>query len=170
MQPMAAYILPVLISLSNCLTSSFTSYFFCVGCLIWRAFASKKSLSSRPCFSKITRLTVLELDSFVSDLVLGRSRCGKIFAAFLAALEFGVSSTIDSSCSFISSMNWKTGMFSFRTMKCGLQLMVFIIYVVYFKFQFLIDKFPEVRGHCSDCWRRRIRLSCLGQYVCFGCS
>ena len=35
-QPMAADILPVLISLSICLTSSFTSDFFRFGCLIWR--------------------------------------------------------------------------------------------------------------------------------------
>ena len=68
---MAQDILPVLISLSNCLTSSFTS-FFCFGCLIWRAFASVKNSSSRPCFHKITRwIRVLELDPFVSDLVLG---------------------------------------------------------------------------------------------------
>ena len=31
-EPMAADVLPVLISLSNCLTSSFTSDFFCFGC------------------------------------------------------------------------------------------------------------------------------------------
>ena len=69
-QPMAADILPVLISLSNCLASSFTSDFFCFGCLIWRAFASVKSLSNRPCFHKIMRrLIVLEFDPFVSDLV-----------------------------------------------------------------------------------------------------
>ena len=90
---MAADILPVLISLSNCLTSSFTSDFFCFGCLIWRAFASVKNSSIRPCFHKIMRrLSVLEFDPFVSDLVLGSSRCGRIIAAFIATLEFGVSS------------------------------------------------------------------------------
>ena len=77
-QPMAADFLPVLISLSNCLASSFTLDLFCFGCLIWRAFASVKSSSNRPCFHKIMRrLTVLDFDPFVSDLVLGSSRCGE---------------------------------------------------------------------------------------------
>ena len=64
---MAADILPVLISLSNCLASSFTSDFFCFGCLIWRAFASVKRSSNRPCFHKILRrLSVLAIEiSFV---------------------------------------------------------------------------------------------------------
>ena len=80
---MAADILPVLISLTNCLTSSFTSDFFCFGYLIWRAFASVKSSSNRPCFHKIMRrLSVLEFDPFISDLVLGSSRCGRVIAAF----------------------------------------------------------------------------------------
>ena len=104
--PMAADILPVLISLSKCLTSSFTSDFFCFACLIWRAFASVKSSSSRPCFHKIMRrLSVIEFDPFVSDLLLGSSRCGRIIAAFIATLELGVSSTIDNSCWFSNSMN-----------------------------------------------------------------
>ena len=42
-QAMAADILPVLISLSNCLTFSFTSDFGRFGCIIWRAFASVKN-------------------------------------------------------------------------------------------------------------------------------
>ena len=80
---MAADILPVLISLTNCLTSSFTSDFFCFGYLIWRAFALVKSSSNRPCFHKIMRrLSVLEFDPFISDLVLGSSRCGRVIAAF----------------------------------------------------------------------------------------
>ena len=87
-QPMAADILPVLIKVPNCLTSSFTSHFFCFGCLIWRAFASVKSSSSRPCFHKIMRrLRVFEFDPFVSDLLLGSSRCGRIIATFIAVLE-----------------------------------------------------------------------------------
>ena len=52
---MAADFSPVLISLKNCLTSSFTSHFFCFECLMGSAFASVKSLSSRPCFRKIMR-------------------------------------------------------------------------------------------------------------------
>ena len=164
MQPMAADILSVLISLSNCLTSSFASHFFCVGCITYRAFAAVKNSSSRPWFQKIMRLFR------VSDLTLLSSRCGKIIAAFLAAKEIVFSSINDSSCLFINYMNWKPGIFSLRTMKCGFQLRFFLIYVVYFKFKFLVDKFPGVRGDCSDCWGRWIRLSCLGQYVCFGCS
>ena len=96
---MAADILPVLVSLPNCLASSFTSDFFCLGCLIWRAFASMKSSSNRPCFHKIMRrLSVVEFDPFVSDLVLGSSKCGRIIAAFIATLEFGVSSTNNNIC------------------------------------------------------------------------
>ena len=69
---MVADILPVLTILSNCSTSLLTSHFFCFGCLIWRAFASVKSSSSRPCFHKVKRrLTVLELDPVVSDLFWG---------------------------------------------------------------------------------------------------
>ena len=34
-------------------------------------------------------LRVLELKPFVIDLILGSSRCGRIIAAFNAALEFG---------------------------------------------------------------------------------
>ena len=49
-QTMAADTLPVLISFSNCLTSWFTSLFYCFGCLSWRAFSS---VNSRPCFNKI---------------------------------------------------------------------------------------------------------------------
>ena len=124
---MAADILPVLISLSNYLASSFTSDFFCFGCLIWRAFASVKSSSNRPCFHKnMRRLSVLEFDPFVSDLVLGSSRCGRIIAAFIATLEFGVSSTNDNSCWFSNSMNWKPGLFLLRTMKRGFQLTTFL--------------------------------------------
>ena len=119
-QPMAADILPVIISLLNFLTSSFTSDFFCFGCLIWRASASVKSSSIRPCFHKIMRrLSVLEFDPFVSDLVLGSSRCGRIIAAFIATLEFGVSSTNDNSCWFSNSMNWKPGSFLLRIMMRG---------------------------------------------------
>ena len=126
-QPMAADIMPVLISLSNCSTSLFTSDFFCFGCLIWRAFASVKSLSNRPCFHKIMRrLSVLEFDPFVSDLVLGSSRCGRIIAAFIATLEFGVSSTNVHSCWFSNSMNWKPGLFLLRIMKRGFQLTTFL--------------------------------------------
>ena len=96
---MASDILLVLISLSNCVTSSFTLHFCCFGYLIWRAFALVKISSSEPCFNKtMRRLRVLQFNPFVSDLVLGSSRCGRIIAAFIAALEFGVSSTIDNSC------------------------------------------------------------------------
>ena len=119
-QPMAADILPVLIGLSNCLTSSFTSDFFCFGCLIWRAFGSVKNSSNRPCFHKIMRrLSILEFDPFVSDLVLGSIRCGRIIAAFIAMLEFGVSSTNDNSCWFSNTMNWKPGLFLLKIMKRG---------------------------------------------------
>ena len=58
-----------------------------------------KDSSSRPCFHKtMLQLSVLDFDPFVSDLVLGSSRCGRIIAAFIATLEFGVSSTNDTSC------------------------------------------------------------------------
>ena len=86
------------ISLSNCLTSSLTSDFFCFGCLIWRAFASVKSSSNRPCFHKnMRRLSVLGFDPFISDLFLESSRCGRIVAAFNATLDFGVFSANDNS-------------------------------------------------------------------------
>ena len=126
-QPMAADVLLVLISFSNCLAYSFTSDFFCFGCLFWRASASVKSSSNRPCFHKIMRrLSVLEFDPFVSDLTLGSSRCGRIIAAFIAKLEFGVSSTNDNNCRFSNSMNWKPGFFLLRTMKRGFQLTTFL--------------------------------------------
>ena len=128
-----------------------------------------KSLSNRPCFHKIMRrLSVLEFDLFDSDLVLGSSRCGRVIAAFIATLEFGVSSTNDNSCWFSISMNWKPGFFLFRIMKRGFQLTTFI-YAIYFFFKFLVDKFPGVEGGCSDCWGRWIRFFCFGQYVCFRC-
>ena len=58
-----------------------------------------KSSSSKACFNKtMRRLIVLQFNPFVSDLVLGSSRCGRIIAAFIATLEFGVSSTNDNSC------------------------------------------------------------------------
>ena len=120
---MATDFLPVLIILSNCsnyLASSFTLHFFCFGCLIWRAFASVKSSSSRPCFHKfMRRLRVLKFDPLVSDLNLGSSRCGRIIAAFIATLEFGVSFTNDNSCWISNSSNWKLGLFLLRTMKPG---------------------------------------------------
>ena len=90
-QPIAADSLPVFISLSKGLTSSFTSDFFCFGCLIWRAFASVKISSNRTCFHKIMRrLSVLEFEPFDSDLVLGSSRCERIIGVFIATLEFSV--------------------------------------------------------------------------------
>ena len=90
------------------------------------AFASVKSSSNRPCFHKIIRrLSVLEFDPFVSDLVLGSSRCGIIIAAFIATLEFDVSST-NNSCWFSNSLNWKPGLFLLRTMKRGFQLTTFL--------------------------------------------
>ena len=79
-----------------------------------------KSSSSRPCLHKIMRrLRFLEFDLFVSDLVLGSSRCGRILAAFIATSEFGFSSTDDNSCWFSNSMNWKPGLFLLRTKKRG---------------------------------------------------
>ena len=126
-QPMAADILPVLISLSNCLLPSFTSDFFCFGCLICRAFASVKISSNRLCFHTIMRrLSLLEFDQLIFDLVLGSSRCGRIIAAFIATLQFGVSSTYDNSCCFRNSMNWKPGLFLLRIMKRGFQLTTFL--------------------------------------------
>ena len=113
------------------------------------------------------RLSVLEFDPFVSDLVLGSNRCGRIIAVFIATLEFDVSCTNDNICWFINSMNWKPGLFLLRIMKRGFQLTTFLI--VYFVFKFLVDKFPGVQGGCSDCWGRWIRLCCVGQYVCFRC-
>ena len=68
------------------------------------------------------RLRVLEFDPFVSDLVLGSIKCGRILAAFLATLEFGVSSTNDNSCWFSNYMNWKPGWILLRTMKRSFQL------------------------------------------------
>ena len=121
--------MPELNSLSKCLTSSFTSDFFCLGFLIWRTFASVKSSSSRPCFHKIMRrLRVLEFHPFVSDIVLGSSRGLRIIAAFIATLEIGVSSTIDNSCCLSNSMNWKPGLFLLRIMKRGFQLTTFRSY------------------------------------------
>ena len=67
------------------------------------------------------QLRVLEFDPFVSDLVLRSKRCGRIIAAFIATLEFGVSSTNDNSCWFSNSMNWKPGLFLLRIMKRGFQ-------------------------------------------------
>ena len=82
-----------------------------------------KSSSNGSCFLKIMlRLSVLEFDPYVSGLVLESSRCGRIIAAFIATLEFGVSSTNDNSCWFSNSMNWKPGLFLLRTMKRGFQL------------------------------------------------
>ena len=78
---------------------------------------------NRPCFHKFMRwLSGLKFDSFVSDLVLGSSRCGKI----IAALEFDISSTNDNSCWFSNSMNWKPGLFLLRIMKHGFQLTKFL--------------------------------------------
>ena len=71
------------------------------------------------------RLSVLEFDPFVSDLILGSSRCGRIIAAFIAKLEIGVSSLNDNRCWFSNSMNWKPGLFLFRIMKQGFQLTTF---------------------------------------------
>ena len=68
------------------------------------------------------RLQVLEFDTFVSDLDLKSSSCGRIVAAFIAPLEFGVSSTNDSSCWFTNSMIWKPGLFLLKTMKRGFEL------------------------------------------------
>ena len=72
------------------------------------------------------RLSVLEFDPYFSDLVLGSSRCGRIIAAFIATLEFGVSSTNDNSCWFSNSMNGKPGLFLLRIMKRGFQLTTFL--------------------------------------------
>ena len=73
------------------------------------------------------RLSILEFDPFVSDLVLGSSRCGRIIAAFIATLEleFGVFSTNDNSYWFSNSMNWKPGLFLLRILKRGFQLTFF---------------------------------------------
>ena len=85
-----------------------------------------KSSSNKPCFHKIMRqFSALEFFPFVSYLVLGSSRCGRIIAAFIATLEFGVSSTNDNSCWFSNSMNWKPSLFLLRTMKQGFQLTTF---------------------------------------------
>ena len=111
-----------------------------------------------------SQLRVLEFDPFVSDLVVGSSRCERLIAAFIASLEFGVSSTNDNSCWFSKSMNWKHCLFLRRTMKRGFQLTIFL-YVIYFSFKFLVDKFPGVEVDFSDCWARWIRLCCLVQYV-----
>ena len=68
----------------------------------------------------------MEFDPFVSDLVLGSSRCRRIIADFIATLEFGVSSTNDNSCWFSNPMNWKLGLLLLRTMKRGFQLTTFL--------------------------------------------
>ena len=82
-------------------------------------------------------LRVLEFDSFVFDLVLGSSRCGRIIAAIIAMLDFRVSSTNDSSCWFSNSMNWIPGLFLLRTMKSGFQLAIFLymLFVLVSSFQ-----------------------------------
>ena len=67
----------------------------------------------------------MEFDPFVSDLVLGSSRGERIIAAFIATLEFDVSSTSDNSCWFSNSMNWKPGLFMLRTRNCSFQLTKF---------------------------------------------
>ena len=75
---------------------------------------------------------------------MGSSRCGRIIAAFIETLEFGVSSN-DNSCLFSESMNWKPGLFLLRALKRGFQLTTLFIYVVvYFNSKFLVDKFPGV--------------------------
>ena len=122
-QPMAADNFPVLIILSNCITYSF--YFGLL--LFWMSILESFRFSEKfvywPCFHKIMRrISVLEFNPFVSGLVLGRSRCGRIIAAFIATLEFGASSTNDNSCWFSNSMNWKPGLFLLRIMKRGFQL------------------------------------------------
>ena len=68
----------------------------------------------------------MEFDPFVSDLILGSSRCGRIIAAFIATLEFGVSFTNDNSCWFSKSMNCKPGLLLLRTLKRGFQLTTFL--------------------------------------------
>ena len=68
------------------------------------------------------RLSVIEFDPFVSDLLLGSSRCGRIIATFIATLELGVSSTNDNRCWFSNSVNWKPGLILLRTLKRGFQL------------------------------------------------
>ena len=168
-QPTAADILPVLISLSNCLASSFTSDFFCFGCIIWRAFASVKSSSNRSCFHKIRRLSVLEFDPFVCDLVLGSCRCGRIIAAFIATLEFGISSTNDNSCWFSNSMNWNPGLFLLRTMKRGFQLTTFLYMIFVLISSSWSISFQGSKGAVVIAGGRWIRLCCVGQCVCFRC-
>ena len=54
------------------------------------------------------------------------SRCRIIIAAFIAALEFDVSSTNNNICWFSNSMNWKPGLFSLRTIKRGFQFTIFL--------------------------------------------
>ena len=72
------------------------------------------------------RLSVLEFDPFISDLILGSSKYGRILAAFIATLEFGVSSTNNNICWFSNSMNWKPGLFLLRTMKRVFKLTTFL--------------------------------------------
>ena len=88
----------------------------------------------------------MEFDPFVSDLILGSSRCGRIIAAFIATLEFGVSFTNDNSYCFSKSMNCKPGLLLLRTIRRGFQLTTFLYMSFFLNFKFLVDKFPGVEG------------------------
>ena len=59
---------------------------------------------------------------FVSEFVLGSSRCGRIFAASIATLEIGFSSTNKENWWSSNSLNRKLDFFLLRTMKLGFQL------------------------------------------------
>ena len=68
----------------------------------------------------------MKFDPFLSDLIMGSSKWGRIFAAFITTLKFDVSSTNDNSCWFGNPMNWKPGLFLLRTMKRGFQSTTFL--------------------------------------------
>ena len=57
----------------------------------------------------------MKLDLFVSDLILGSSRCGRNISDFIATLEYGVSSTIDNNCCLFYSLHKKPGLLLLRT-------------------------------------------------------
>ena len=114
-QPMPVDILPLINRLSKWLTSSFSVH--------W------KNRLIGLAYKKLCGGSVLEFDPFVSDLVLGSSRCGNIFTAFFATLEVDVFFTNDNSCWFSNSacsqfQNWKPGLFLLRTMKRRFQLTI----------------------------------------------
>ena len=108
----------------------------------------------------------MKFDLFVPDLALESSRCGRINAAFIATLEFGVFSTNKNSCWFSSSINWKPDLFLLRSLKRVFQsnfsYMSFILLSSSWSISFQGSEGTVVIAGGDG-------LCCVGQYVCLGC-